>query len=64
MFKIEMIDCPECGGDGTAEYEIEVPMSFSNPIGFLDTELGECENCHGTGQIEVDWEGDDEDQWR
>jgi DnaJ-class molecular chaperone len=49
-----MIDCPECGGAGVVEYEIAVSMSFSNPIGFLDTEVGDCENCHGTGQIEAD----------
>ena len=56
MFKTEMIDCPECGGAGVVEYEVAVPMSFSNPVGFLDTEVGDCENCHGTGQIEADWE--------
>jgi len=54
MPKPKMIDCPECGGAGVVEYEIAVSMSFSNPIGFLDTEVGDCENCHGTGQIEAD----------
>jgi DnaJ-class molecular chaperone len=56
MCKTKMIDCPECGGDGTVEYEVAVPMSFSNPIGFLDTEIVGCENCDGSGQIEADWE--------
>ena len=56
MFKTEMIDCPECGGDGTVESEIWVPWSFSNPIGFLDTEIVGCENCDGSGQIEADWD--------
>jgi DnaJ-class molecular chaperone len=56
MCKTEMIDCPECGGEGTVESEIWVPMSFSNPIGFLDTEIVGCENCDGSGQIEADWE--------
>jgi DnaJ-class molecular chaperone len=56
MFKTEMIDCPECGGEGTVEYEVAVPMSFSNGHGFLEIGLFDCENCHGTGQIEADWE--------
>lgn len=56
MCKTEMIDCPECGGEGTVESEIWVPMSFSNPIGFLDTEIVGCENCNGSGQIEADLE--------
>ena len=51
-----MIDCPECGGEGRCEYEREVPMSNSNPYGYLEDYWAECDNCQGTGQIEADEE--------
>jgi DnaJ-class molecular chaperone len=55
-----MIDCPECDGEGRCEYERAVPMSNSNPYGYLEGYWAECENCGGTGIIEADLEDDDE----
>jgi hypothetical protein len=49
-----MIDCPECEYEGRCEYEREVPMSNSNPYGYLETYWVECDNCKGTGRIERD----------
>tara|TARA_R100000951_G_scaffold16512_2_gene13008 strand:- start:1652 stop:1852 length:201 start_codon:yes stop_codon:yes gene_type:complete len=49
---IMMIDCPECDGLGECEYERAVPMSNSNPEGYLEDYWADCENCNGTGQIE------------
>ena len=47
-----MIPCPECDGEGRCEYEHEVPMSNSNPYGYLEAYWADCENCHGSGEIE------------
>jgi DnaJ-class molecular chaperone len=49
-----MIDCPECDGTGDCEYEREVPMSNSNPEGYLEDYWAKCVNCGGTGIIERD----------
>ena len=48
------IECPECGGEGRCEYERAVPMSFSNPHGYLENYWAECDNCGGVGDIESD----------
>lgn len=45
-------ECPECEGAGFAEYEVSVPMSNSNPYGYIKDEWAECETCLGTGVIE------------
>ena len=55
---MKMIDCPECDGVGRCEYERAVPMSNSNPYGYLDRYWADCGNCHGQGQIE-----EDEEEW-
>lgn len=47
-----LIKCDECEGTGFVEYEVGVPMSFSNPQGYLKSEWGECETCLGIGEIE------------
>jgi len=54
------IDCPECDGEGRCEYERAVPMSNSNPYGYLEDYWADCENCGGTGIIEDDLDDDDE----
>ena len=54
------IDCPECDGEGRCEYERAVPMSNSNPYGYLEDYWATCENCGGTGIIEDDLDDDDE----
>jgi len=48
------IDCPECDGKGRCEYERAVPMSNSNPHGYLEDYWADCDNCDGTGIIEAD----------
>ena len=49
---IQMVPCSECDGDGCCEYERAVPMSNSNPYGYLEGYWAECENCNGSGEIE------------
>lgn len=48
------VDCPECGGAGEVEYEIEVPMSNSNSFGDYEVRWCECQNCFGSGVVEVE----------
>lgn len=48
----KFIDCPECDGNGTQEQEVYVKQGFTNDYGFPDSEVTECRNCAGTGQIE------------
>lgn len=48
------INCPECDGEGRCEYEREVPMSNSNPYGYLEDYWADCENCNGAGRVERD----------
>ena len=50
----DWIDCPECGGTGEQEYESNVPMSFDNPLGYVDTYIDDCTNCAGVGEILAD----------
>lgn len=52
------IECPECKGEGRCEYERAVPMSNSNPYGYLEDYWAECDNCSGMGEIERDWENE------
>lgn len=53
------IDCPECNGWGECEYEIAVPMSFTNPYGYLDTITATCEMCGGSGVLEIEDDNDE-----
>ncbi len=48
------IACPECDGTGEQTRERAVPMSFTNPYGYLEEYQVECDNCHGLGEIERD----------
>jgi DnaJ-class molecular chaperone len=54
------IQCPSCEGRGEVEYEVAVPMGFSNPYGYLTSEWDVCDHCRGRGEIEVDDDADDE----
>lgn len=54
----KMVNCPECDGHGRCEYERAVPMSNSNPYGYLEDYWAECENCHGYGEVLADEEED------
>lgn len=50
------VACPECGGEGQVTAERAVCMSNDNPYGYLKEYKRECDNCHGLGEIERDWE--------
>lgn len=58
-----MKPCPECDGSGYVTVEIERPMSFSNPYGFIDEEEEECSNCDGSGEIEDEDYEDERGDW-
>jgi len=45
-------ECPECGGEGVAEYERAV-RDFDHR-GYLEAYLDECEKCRGDGEIEIE----------
>jgi hypothetical protein len=53
--------CPVCTGDGIIEWDVAVPMSFSNPSGYLVTKEEPCYECDGSGEVvdhdgtELDW---------
>jgi DnaJ-class molecular chaperone len=51
------INCPECAGLGEVEYDRPV-RDFVNG-GEYESYWADCENCHGSGQIEP-LEGDEE----
>lgn len=55
------IKCPECRGSGTATYERACYASFSTPYGDYEEYEDDCENCGGSGEIEVEEEDFDED---
>ena len=48
------VDCPECAGKGKAEYERFVVVGPTG--GYYEDFWNECENCNGSGSIEVDEE--------
>ena len=50
--------CPDCDGDGRVEVEFAVPHNFNRDVGYLDTRMEECENCYGSGEVELE----DEDE--
>ena len=52
--------CPECQGSGTQTYERIHRHSASNPYGDIEGYMAECDNCHGSGEIEYDEEEEDD----
>lgn len=48
--------CPECNGEGEREFERVHRASASNPYGDIEGYMAECDNCHGSGEIEDDEE--------
>ena len=47
-------ECPECGGEGQAYYEV---MMYGGPPGAYspyEEKLLECQKCQGTGELEID----------
>ena len=55
-----LISCPECNGFGQVEYEKWSYRSFDDDVGGFESNLEECHNCFGSGEIEADLEEDDE----
>ena len=53
------IDCPECGGEGRCEYTVAKPDYIHG--GELVGEMMECQTCEGYGEIELDYDEDDEE---
>ena len=51
--------CPECEGQGQREFERVHRASASNPYGDIEGYMAECDNCHGTGEIEIEVEEED-----
>ena len=51
--------CPECGGEGECEYEVEVsaPMAWNG--GWLEGRIMECQLCAGTGEVDEDDEAEE-----
>ena len=47
----QMVECPECLGDGQVEYEVARPHAGGFNEGYIDTEWGECELCDGVGEV-------------
>ena len=45
------IECPECDGEGTVEYERRLQASHENPFGDYESYNIECANCAGHGTI-------------
>jgi len=46
-----LINCPECDGDGTVEREVWVRQS-ATWHGDFGCEIETCDNCNGDGKIE------------
>lgn len=47
----DYIECPECGGEGTCEYEVAKPDWGAPRGGELVGVIMECEVCGGSGEI-------------
>ncbi len=48
----DWIKCPDCDGEGVADFEVPMPHSPSRDIGELYEEMHHCELCDGLGEIE------------
>ena len=53
-----MATCPQCGGEGTCAYE-EAVVDYEHG-GYLQETYGECDMCHGWGEIEDEDEEEEE----
>ena len=47
----ELINCPECDGEGEVERDVWVRQS-ATWHGDFGSEVQDCDNCNGIGQIE------------
>jgi len=46
------VNCPECNGEGEALYERFVVVGPTG--GYYEDYKTQCENCNGSGRIDVD----------
>jgi len=44
--------CPECNGSGTIVYERVYSHNVGRDVGFIEEYEDNCENCHGSGEID------------
>lgn len=47
----QMVECPECRGAGSVEYDVPRPHAGGFNEGYIDTVLGDCELCDGVGEV-------------
>ena len=52
--------CPECQGSGTQTFERVHRHSASRDVGFIEEYEDDCENCGGVGQIDDDYDEEDD----
>tara|TARA_R110001599_G_scaffold60348_1_gene167742 strand:+ start:2127 stop:2342 length:216 start_codon:yes stop_codon:yes gene_type:complete len=48
------VDCPECKGEGECAYDRFVPMGFNNDYGDFEEYIAQCDNCEGSGTVEIE----------
>lgn len=46
--------CPECEGQGTRLFERVFAHNCSRDVGFIEEYEADCDNCFGSGEIEVE----------
>ena len=46
--------CPDCDGEGIIELEVPRPHNFNRDVGVIDVTPVPCEECGGTGEMEVE----------
>ena len=56
VIMLVVVSCPECGGEGTCEYERPVVDHMNG--GYLEGYMDECDKCEGSGEVELDPERD------
>lgn len=49
---IVTVECPECQGAGTVEYDVPRPHAGGFNEGYIDTATEVCETCSGDGEID------------
>jgi hypothetical protein len=55
--------CPECNGSGTIVYERVYSHNVGRDVGFIEEYEDNCENCHGSGEIDDPDDEEDRGDW-
>jgi hypothetical protein len=55
--------CPECNGSGTIVYERVYSHNVGRDVGFIEEYEDNCENCHGSGEIDGPDDEEDRGDW-